>query len=190
MAVGQFVHRIQHLPDVLHEPDIILNHLIIVDECYEALVMKLINLLVQTYLILAWIAPSTFLFMVSNILAWELTCDAATIHVLQGNANAECLERIRKNHQRLCNLVNHAYSISFIQIATSFLGSLTLICLTLYEIIIGNGVDILYRCTEMYLLTITGSKILSDCISEARVKQAVSTENTHTHTHARTHTRY
>ena len=92
--------------------------------------------------------------------------------------------KIRKNHQRLCNLVNHADSILSIQIAASFLGSLTLICLTLYEIILGNDVGIWYRCTDMFLLTIAGLKMLIDCISGARVKQAVSTQ--HTRTHART----
>ena len=170
-----------------HEPDITLYPLTINDECYQVLVMKIINLVVQTYLILAWIAPSAFLFMVSNILAWEFTYNAAKIRVLQGNATTECLETIRKNHQKLCNLVNHADSILSMQIAASFLGSLTLICLTLYEIILGNDVGIWYRYTDMYLLTITGLKILIDCISGARVKQAVSTQHTHMHTHALEH---
>ena len=171
-----------------HVEDIILYPLTIEDEHFRVLLMKIISLVAHTYLTFAWIAPSAFLFLISNILAWEFNYNTEQIRALRQHFATDCLRRIRKNHQRLCNLVDHANDIFSVQIAATFLGSLMLICLILYEMIRGDDVIVLLRCIQMYWLTIAGCKILIDCISGARLNQAVRTEyiSAHAHTPART----
>ena len=158
-----------------HVKDKLLYPLTIDDKQHQVLAMKIINLVAQTYLMLAWIVPSAFLFMVSNILAWQFNCNAAKLQIMQRNSTTDYVERIRKNHQKLCNLVKHADSIFSMHIAMTFLGSLTLICLNLYEMILVDDVGILYRCIQVYWLANSGFKILIDCLSGARLNQAVST---------------
>ena len=144
------------------------------DEPSKVLVVKIINLVVQIYLVFAWIAPSAFLFTVTNILAWEFNHNTEKIRELRNNSISESLESIRKHHQRLCNLVDHADDIFSMQITATFLGSLMLICLILYLIIRGEDISTFVRCIQIYWLTTAVSKILIDCISGARLNQAVS----------------
>ena len=159
-----------------HVQDLMLYPLSIDDDPSTILAMKIINVVVQSYLILAWITPSALLFMVAKFLAWEFSHSTAKIRELRDKCNTTCLERIRKHHQKLCNLVDHADDIFSMQIAATFLGSLMLICLILYVLIHDETNDILTRCIQIYWLTTAVCKILIDCISGARLNNAVSTE--------------
>ena len=151
------------------------------DEPSKVLVVKIINLVAQIYLLLAWIAPSALLFTITNSLAWEFNHNTGKFRELRNNfiSITENLDSIMKHHERLCNLVNHADDIFSMQIAATFLGSLMLICLILYIIIRGEDVSTFVRCIHIYWLTTAVSKILIDCISGARLNQAVSMEHKH-----------
>ena len=176
-----------------HVQDLILYHLSIEDDPNKILAMRIINGVVQSYLILAWITPSALLFTVAKFLAWKFSHSTAKICELR---DTTCFERIKKHHQKLCNLVDHADDVFSMQIAATFLGSLMLICLILYVLIDDEDVfsmqiaatflgslmliclilyvliddetdDILTRCIQ---ITTAGCKILMDCISGARLK--------------------
>ena len=150
------------------------------DEPYKFLVVKIINLVTQTYLIFASTTPSFLLFTVTNSLAWEFNHNTKNIRDLRNNYMADSLESTRKHHQKLCNLIDHADDIFSMQIAARFLGSLVLICLILYIFIHGEDVSIFGRYIQLYWLTTAVFKILIDCISGARLNQAVSMEHIQT----------
>ena len=160
-----------------HMQDHLLYPIILNDELIEVLAVKIINLVVQMYLVLAWIAPSALLFTVTNSLAWEFNHNTKQIRELRNNITSEYLESTRKHHQKLCNLVDHADNIFSVQIAATFLGSVMLICLLLYVLICGEDVSIFVRCIQIYWLATALCKILIDCISGARLNQAVSMEH-------------
>ena len=101
-----------------HVQDLMLYPLSIDDDPSTILAMKIINVVVQSYLILAWITPSALLFMVAKFLAWEFSHSTAKIRELRDKCNTTCLERIRKHHQKLCNLVDHADDIFSMQISS------------------------------------------------------------------------
>ena len=147
-----------------HVQDLILYHLSIEDDPNKILAMRIINGVVQSYLILAWITPSALLFTVAKFLAWKFSHFTVKIFELR---DTTCFERIKKHHQKLCNLVDHADDVFSMQIAATFLGSLMLICLILYVLIDDETDDILTRCIQ---ITTAGCKILMDCISGARLK--------------------
>ena len=157
-----------------HFQDLFLYPLSPEDEPYKILLIKISDVVAQSYLTLAWITPSAFIFTVTNSLAWEFNGTIGKIRELRDMCDTACLERIRKHHQKLCNLVHQADDIFSIQIASTFLGSLMLICLILYIVIHGEGGGIMMRCIQIYWLTTSVCKILIDCISGARLNQAVS----------------
>ena len=181
MDVDQFEHSIQQLLIFCTRmEDIILYPLAIDDEHFRVLLMKIISLVAHTYLTFAWIAPSAFLFVACSILAWEFNYNTEQVRALQQHFATDCLRRIRKIS---CNLVDHANDIFSMQISATFLGSLMLICLIIYEMLRSDDVNILLRCIQMYWLTIAGCNILIDCISGARLNQAVRIEYTSAHAH-------
>ena len=148
------------------------------DEPNKILAVKIVNLVTQTYLIFASTTPSFLLFTVTNSLVREFNYSTKNIRDLEKIIWVTvCL---RKHHQKLCNLVDHADDLFSMQIAASFLGSLMLICLILYILIHGEDVSIFGRCIQLYWLTTAVFKILIDCISGARLNKAVSMEHIQT----------
>ena len=145
------------------------------DDHYKVLVMKIVNLVVESYLIFAWVTPSALLFVVTNALTWEFNYTTQQIRELCQKSGKFSLGRIRAHHQKLCNLVDQADDIFSMQIATTFLGSLTLICSILYALINGDDVSIMERLIQVYWLTTAALKIFTDCVSGARLNNAVST---------------
>ena len=145
------------------------------DEYYTVLTIKIINLVVESYLTFAWVTPSALLFVVTNALAWEFSYTTKEVRELCQKSGTFSLGRIRAHHQKLCNLVDQADDIFSMQIATTFLGSLMLICLILYALINEDDVSIMERLIQVYWLTTAALKILIDCVSGARLNNAVST---------------
>ena len=142
--------------------------------------MKAVNLVVGIFHTIAWLTPSAFMFMIVDILSQEFTSITRYIKEF-GDSDitklTEYMERIRRYHQRLCNLVGHADDIFSMQIAVTFCGSFCMTCLITYVIIYGeltSGNRVLIITIQAFWLVMSLGKMVMDCISGAMLNGAVS----------------
>ena len=147
----------------------------------HANIMKGVNLTVIAFQNIAWLAPSAFMFMVTNILSQEFNGLTSYIKELgYGDITKikQTVEPIRRHHQRLCNIVGHADDIFSMQIAVTFSSSFLIACVFMYIMIYHEqpGVDpILLTLIETFWLVISLSRMSMDCVSGAMLNGAVST---------------
>ena len=143
--------------------------------------MKGVNIVVGIFETVAYLAPSAFMFMLAKILSYEFVGLTKYIKELAESDTTKIeasLERIRRYHQRLCNLVGHADDIFSMQIAVTFCGSFCISCLIMYVIIYDEPPDDVSRVyliiMEAFWLLMSLGRMLMDCISGAMLNGAVS----------------
>ena len=152
-----------------------LTMLKVIEQSYMTVVV-VFDLIVEFYVSFAWIAPSLLMFLFCKILANEFNQIKQKIKDLDRKGHMELLqglEGIRQDHDQLCILVGYADNLFSMQIFGSFAGSVFLICLIFYVLIVGNSCVIFKMTMSVYLVTAV-MKMLVDCISGAMINEAVS----------------
>ena len=146
-------------------------------------ILKGINVAVSVFQTAAWLTPSAFLFMVAKILSQEFSRITRCIKELKDDdvtKLSESMERQRRYHQRLCNLVGHADDIFSMHIAVTICSAFLMTCLIMYIIIydepsgVNRGLIIFLYA---FWLVMSFGRMLMDCISGAMLNSAVSMGN-------------
>ena len=149
-----------------------LSPLISMEEHSYKTVMIIINLTLMLYIVFAWITPSALMFVFCKILANEFSQVKQTIMDLNRQGHVVLirnLEGVRQHHEKLCVLVGYADNLFSTQIAVSFVGSVSITCLTLYIFIVDTNSSMILTLTQCVFLVAAVVKVLSDCISGATV---------------------
>ena len=151
------------------------------DREFEYVVLiQTINAVQHFYCTLSWFGPSVLMFVICKILAYEFNAVQHRIErLVQGRevSGEETLERLRRLHQNLCNLVSHADGIFSMQIALSFCGSLTIACFLQYIILYDDGpyaTEPLIVFIKAFWVCVCFTKVTLDCVSGTILNAAVS----------------
>ena len=139
-------------------------------------VMIVFHLIADFYLNFAWIAPSVLMFLICKMLAVEFNQLKQKIKALADRGKMVLyreLEGVRQHHDKLCILVGYADNLFSMQIAGSFAGSVSIICLASYVLIMGDP-STAPRVFDTVYLMMAMVKVLMDCISGAMINKAVS----------------
>ena len=144
-----------------------------------AFLIRIVNLILQVYFSVVWVASSVFMFTICKILAFEFNKVSCTIKKLSSTDPARLIkdfEAIRQKHQKLCNLVENADDIFSMHIAYSFSGSMLLACLMIYIVIYDGssleGGDLMFFI-QCFWAVVPIVKVVVDCVSGAIVNGAV-----------------
>ena len=143
-------------------------------------VIKIVNIILQFYLTMGWVASSTFMFTICKTLAYEfqqINCSVKKFSTADPSTLMTGFERIRQNHQKLCNLVANADNIFSPQIACSLSGSMLIACLMVYILIDDDTAypdrDLVF-IIEVFWTSVPFGKVVMDCVSGAILNAAVN----------------
>ena len=143
-------------------------------------VIQVINAIQQFYCTFVWFGPSVLMYIVCKILAHEFHAIQHRIRRItqeQTVPSEDTLERLRRHHQNLCNLVANADDIFSMQIAFSFAGSLVIACFLQYIIVYDDGPNStkpLIVFIKAFWVAICFTKVSLDCVSGTILNSAVS----------------
>ena len=142
--------------------------------------IQIINVVQQFFCTFAWLGTSVLMHIICKILAHEFNAIQHRIRRITQEQTAPCedtLERLRRHHQNLCNLVANADDIFSMQIAFSFAGSTMNACFLQYIIIYDdspNSTTPLIVFIKVFWVGVCLSKVSLDCVSGTILNSAVS----------------
>ena len=142
--------------------------------------VQIMNCIQHFYCTMAWFGPSVLMYIICKILAHEFKSIQRRIKALTQNQTVpsdDSLEKLRRHHQNLCNLVANADDMFSMQIAFSFAGSLVIACFLQYIIVYDDGP---YSTTPLivfikaFWVLVCFTKVSLDCLSGTILNAAVS----------------
>ena len=143
------------------------------------IVIQIINSIQTFYCSLSWFGPSALMFVICKILAYEFKAIQHRIKRLSQDQTDSCedtLERLRRHHQYLCNLVANADDIFSMQNAISLSCSLVIACFLQYIIVYDDGpqsMEPLVVFTKGFWVCLCFNKVILDCVSGTSLNTAV-----------------
>ena len=148
-------------------------------EVKYVIVLQITNSIQSFYCSLSWFGPSALMFVICKILAYEFRAIQHRIKRLSQDRTDSCedtLERLRRHHQNLCNLVANADDIFSMQIAISLSSSLAIACFLQYIIVYDDGpqsTEPLVVFTKGFWVCLCFTKVILDCVSGTSLNTAV-----------------